>query len=163
MRQIGTVLLALALQAVMAIPAVADITRGCKARWEVQYGGGARAFGEFESRGRCRSRAYANDCRRAARGYAQECFRGAWNERWNEDVRAGRRKPAGCIGRSNFGVRYYNVTDIKRELERNGCAMLVNRPFTIKLVGRTWGDDRCGGEVVLSTTYGITDEICGKY
>lgn len=139
----------------------ADITRGCKAIWEVRAGAAKRQFGVFEARGRCRGKAWANDCRRAARGYAQECFREAWETRWDPHIRTGRHTPGKCLARGNIRVRGYQVTDVKREIERHACALQKSTPFTVEVIGRTWDGKRCGGELFLST-YEIKDEMCGK-
>lgn len=156
-----------------ALPARADETRGCAAQWEVRYARtevdgrlqnpAVRSFGRFESRGRCRSRVYANDCRRQARGYAQDCFRDHWNRRWDEAIREGDRTPPECVGgRGGVGVVNYDVDDLKEQIERHACAFQVATPFRVHVVGRTWGDDRCAGEVVVTRNYVIKDEMCGK-
>lgn len=141
--------------------AAADITRGCSARWEVRepHLNQVRDFGLFESRGRCRSRVYGNDCRRAARRYAQDCFKSHWRERWNQDVRNGDRKPSDCVGRGDIGVKNYNLTDLKAEIEKVGCRLGLRQPYGISIHGRTTGDTGCSGEIKLSD-YWIEESMC---
>lgn len=146
----------------LASPAAADTTRGCKAVWEVSSGQTKREFGRFEARGSCRGKAWANDCRRAARGYAQSCFRSAWNSRWDKSIRRGEHLPPDCVGRGAIGVRDYPRGDLKTTLERQACSMQRVRPFRVLVKGRTYDGKRCGGEVVLSSSYEITDAMCGK-
>ncbi len=146
-----------------SIPAAADITRGCKARWEVRFGATTVTFADFDVRGRCRSKAYANDCRRAARAYAQECFRSHWNYRWNDDVRRGVLKPPSCLRRGDIGVMSYPLRDVKRAVEFHTCQTTNQRPITVLIVGRTYDGERCGGEVLLSSTYGVTEEMCNGF
>ncbi len=155
---------ALALCAALSVPSasLADITRGCAAIWKIKVGSTQKEFGRFEARGRCRGKAWANDCRRAARGYAQECFREAWDRRWEEDIRSGAKKPGTCLARGDIRVKNYPVRDLKRDIEWHACAMNIARPFRVQVIGRTWGDKRCGGEIVVSNTYEIKDEMCGK-
>ena len=155
---------ALALCAAVSIPAAsfADITRGCAAIWKIKAGSIQKEFGRFEARGRCRGKAWANDCRRNARGYAQECFRESWNRRWEEDIRSGKYIPSTCLARGDIRVKNFRVRDLKRDIELNACSMPIARPFRVQVIGRTWGDKRCGGEIVLSSTYEIKDEMCGK-
>lgn len=154
----------LALVASLSVPvqASADITRGCKAIWEVRAGATTRQFGQFEARGRCRGKAWANDCRRSARGYAQECFRDAWSKRWQRDYRSGRVTPSTCLARGDIRVRGYRVEDLKTEIERHACAFQRATPFVVQVVGKTWDGKRCGGEIFLSN-YEIKDEMCGKF
>ena len=149
--------------AALAIPATAsaDITRGCKAAWVIKAGGTSRHFGQFDARGRCRGKAWANDCRRAARGYAQECFREAWSKRWDDDYRSGKYVASTCLARGDIRVRGYSTPDIKKEIERQACAMQLSTPFTVKVYGRTWDGKRCDGEIFISD-YVIKDEMCGK-
>ena len=146
----------------LAEPALADVTRGCKAVWEIRSGGATRQFGDFEARGRCRGTAWANDCRRAARGYAQSCFRSAWANRWNGPIRRGEALPPDCVGRGDIGVRGFPRGDLKTTLERQACGLQRATPFRVQVIGRTFDGERCGGEVVLTDGYEITDDMCGK-
>jgi len=143
--------------------ATADVTRGCSAQWEVRNPstGDVRGFGRFESRGRCRSSVYANDCRRAARQYAQDCFNSAFEERWNTDINSGRLKPPNCVGRGDIGVRSYGVVNLKSEIERHACSFQSTTPFPVDVIGRTFGGTRCSGALTISS-YEIKDEMCGK-
>lgn len=144
-------------------PLAADITRGCKAFWEVRAGTASRTFGKFDSRGSCRGKAKANDCRRQARSFAQQCFRDHWARRNSASIKSGASKPPHCLGRrGNIGVRNYSVTDVKRALEQTACAMQFSPPFRVRVIGRTSGDKRCAGEVPLTSTYEIRDAMCGK-
>lgn len=154
--------LALAASLVAPFEATADITRGCKAIWEVRAGSTARQFGQFEARGRCKGKAWANDCRRNARGYAQECFRDAWATRWLPEYRSGQVTPSTCLARGAIRVRGYRVDDLKQEIERHACSFQRATPFTVQVVGKTWDGKRCGGEIVLSN-YVIKDAMCGKF
>ncbi|HSA81642.1 MAG TPA: hypothetical protein VLE23_12550 [Geminicoccaceae bacterium] len=150
-------ILAIAGQVALAATAAADTSRGCKAQWEVRYNGQTSSFGHFDSRGRCRSGAYANDCRRQARGYAQACFRDHWNRRWDDVI------PPDCVGgRGGVGVMNYSLRDLKKQIELHACALHAPMPFRVHVVGRTWGDKRCGGEEIVSQTYEIVDAMCGK-
>lgn len=153
----------LALFASLALPlkAQADITRGCKAIWEVRVGTESRQFGLFEARGRCAGRSQAEKCQSAARGYAQACFRDAWAMRQDPQIRIGRHTPAQCLGQGEIRVRGYQVTDVTREIERHACALQRATPFTVDVIGRTWDGTRCGGELLISR-YEITADMCGK-
>ena len=144
------------------VPLAADTTRGCKAVWEVRAGAISRTFGQFESRGRCRGKAWANDCRRQARSFAKNCFWDHWARRNNVSVKSGAHKPPNCVGRGGIGVRNYSVIDVKQALERVACAMPFSPPFTVVVIGRTFGGKRCQGEVFLTGTYEIRDAMCGK-
>jgi hypothetical protein len=152
----------IALSSGLTSPAAADTTRGCKAVWEVRSGNTTRQFGGFEARGRCRGKAWANDCRRAARGYAQSCFRSAWANRWVDSIRRGDHLPPNCVGRGDIGVRGYPRGDLKTSLERQACSMQRAVPFKVQVIGRTYDGKRCDGEVLLAGTYEITDAMCGK-
>ena len=144
-------------------PLIADTTRGCKATWEVRVGAAPpRTFGLFDSRGRCRGKAWANDCRRQARTFAQQCFWDHWARRNSPEIKSGAQKPPHYLGRGDIGVRNYSVTDVKQALEREACAMHISPPFTVVVVGRTFDGKRCDGEVVLTGTNEIRDKMCGK-
>lgn len=149
------------LSLILAPPAQADITRGCSAQWVVRAGPSERVVASFDSRGRCRNRIHANDCRRAARDAAMACFRDHWARRWDDRIRAGTALPPNCVGRGDTGVRGYRVGDIKRALEQQACGFGAP-PFPVTVIGRTRGDTGCGGEVALTGTYVIKDEMCGK-
>jgi hypothetical protein len=151
-------------------PALADITRHCKARWEVRSPSGAsRFFGDFDSHGQCPGKAWANDCRRKARAFAQTCFWDAWANRNSTAIKSGAQKPPHCVGRASFGVRNYSVRDVKRDVEREACKWALReedgdvkpfKSFEVLILGRTSGDKRCGGEVLLTATYEIRTAMC---
>jgi len=150
-----------------AIPAAkADISRGCAARWEAHWSRTSVngklqnpkivTFGRFDSRGRCRNRLKANECRDEARRYAQRCFNAHRAERWNARV------PDACqLQRGNRGAQSYKLKNLKKELEQRVCTGL--RPtakIRVHLIGKTWGDKRCGSTTELSRTYEISPEMC---
>jgi hypothetical protein len=155
---------ALLLDVAQKSPANADITRGCKAIWEVRYTTETKAFGQFSAKGNCRGKAWANDCRRAARSVAQQCFWGHWGDRFNVAVNAGQHSPNKCAptpssGRN--GIETYSVRNLKQAIEQNACSLNVATSFRVNVFGQTWGDAGCGGEVLISG-YDITDNMCGK-
>ena len=122
-----------------------------------------REFGQFEARGSCRGKAYANNCRREARSFAQQCFQDAWANRWNDAIRSGQQEPSYCVGgRGNLGVFNDAVRDVKQDIEHRACVLPIPRPFVVTVIGRTFDGKRCGGERVLSRTYRILDEMCHK-
>lgn len=151
-----------------AAPAGATISRGCAARYELVYlliddGKLIRpeslTFGSFTSRGQCRSRVYANDCRREARSLAQSCMRAHVEERWE------REKPAECHRqRANMGPQDYSLEDLKRAIELTVCchpgARSFDREAVVRVVGRTSGDTRCDSAEVLLESYRVTEEMC---
>ncbi|MEZ5811736.1 MAG: hypothetical protein R3D45_10020 [Rhizobiaceae bacterium] len=156
----------------IADPAVADTSRGCNARYDivfVQIDGGKPisekrlSFGQFTSRGRCRSWAYANDCRREARSLAHSCMQAHWDGRWG--IEGVRQKPGECFRqRANAGPQDYRLEDLKTEIERTASVSAGAPSFDdeviVRLEGRTWGDKRCDGTTVLTTSYTITQEMC---
>ncbi len=161
MRQIFAVPLIIAI-GLTGWPSHADTSRGCKARWEIRSGASVRAFGHFEARGSCRNSARANDCRRAARKYAQDCFWSHWGARWDDRIRNGTHRPSHCLGRGGLGVRNYRLTDLKRGIEQQACSIGRSTPFTVTVVGVTYDGKRCDSQTMVSASYTITGEMCGK-
>lgn len=157
--------------------ATADITRGCNARYDVVFlliDGGKPikekrfSFGHFTSRGMCKSKVYANDCRREARSLAHSCMQAHWDARWgiaaNPGERKRRIKPGECHRqRASMGPQDYQLADLKTEIEKTVCctrgAPSFNREVVVRVEGRTSGDKRCGGATELST-YTVTPEMC---
>lgn len=174
--------LAIALLAIagsaLATQAVADISRGCNARYDLVYllvDGGKftsekrLSFGHFTSRGMCRSRVYANDCRREARDLAHSCMKEHWKWRWGIAVSEGGRKqrikPGQCHRqRANMGPQDYTLDDLKTAIEATVCcsagAPSFNNYARVRLEGHTSGDKRCGKGSLLSETYTVTPEMC---
>lgn len=165
----ATALLVFASTAPGAAPAAwADETRGCDAQYELIYlliddgkptSVTKLSFGRFTSRGLCRSRAYANDCRREARSLAHSCMQAHWTERWE------REKPGACYRqRANMGPQDYRLEDLKRAIEYTVCCSRSARSFReevrVRVVGRIWGDTRCAGETVLADSYVVTPQMC---
>ena len=151
-----------------AAPAGAAISRGCNAQYELVYllvddgkliTPQSLAFGRFTSRGQCRSRVYANDCRREARSLAQSCMDAHVRERWE------REKPGECYRqRANMGPQDYSLEDLKHAIELTVCcdpkARSFRREAVVRVVGRTWGDTRCDSTEVLLESYKVTTEMC---
>jgi hypothetical protein len=147
-------LFAAAIAFVCAAPASAREWRGCAATFVVASPAGSRVIWRFDGRGSCRSRAYANDCRRAAKGAIDACARDAWSVRWE------RRIPGTCRPQSGsnrpFVQGLYNTAfgrgygalgdqDFKWEVERAACCHLYPNANTAT-VGVGWnvsGDKGC--------------------
>ncbi len=161
-----------------ALPANADTSRGCNARYDLVYllvDGGKftsekrLSFGHFTSRGQCRNKFYANDCRREARDLAHSCMQAHWDKRWGiaqtEGGRKQRIKPGQCLRqRANMGPQDYTLNDLKTAIEATVCcsanAPSFNRYARVRLESRTSGDKRCGRGEVLTQTYEVTPEMC---
>ena len=92
-----TITLAAVLSSVIAGEAAAREWRGCSAAIQIVAEGKLSTLWQFEGRGSCRSRAHANDCRRAARDAIANCVRAAWAERWS------RKLPGQCAPGSESG------------------------------------------------------------
>lgn len=162
----------------LATQAVADISRGCNARYDLVYllvDGGKftsekrLSFGHFTSRGMCRSKVYANDCRREARDLAHSCMQAHWDKRWGiaetEGARKRRIKPGQCLRqRANMGPQDYSLDDLKTAIEETVCcrqdAPSFNQYVRVRLEGHTSGDKRCGRSEILTETYKVTPEMC---
>lgn len=148
----------------------ASETRGCHARYEIIYlqvddgkltSQTRLSFGGFTSRGMCRSRVYANDCRREARSLAHNCMQAHWNERWE------RKKPGACYQqRASMGPQDYRLEDLKRAIEYTVCcgrsAPSFRDEVRVRVVGRSWGGKRCDGETVLADSYVVTPRMCAQ-
>jgi hypothetical protein len=148
------------------VPAQADITRGCNAEYRIQvFKADGRSvtrpevkLGRFTSRGKCRGKAWANDCRRAARSYANSCMQSHWIHRWSRET------PGQCRRFGSVGPQDYSLKDLKAEIEWytcfGGAAPGFRDEVILKLRGVTSGDKRCGGDVALSSNYRVTGEMC---
>ena len=147
-----------------SLPAHAEITRGCAAYWQVSHtpSGTTQKFGHFEARAACKNRINADKCRSAAHATLKDCFRNAWNHRWNEDIRAGRFYAKNCNGDGRIGSKGYTTWDIKQYIENAACSWTsLARPFRVQVAGVITGDKKCGGHVILTEYYEIKPEMCG--
>ena len=141
-----------------------QVTRGCKAIWEIRAGDHVQQFGAFEARATCRSRVRASECRLAARIFARACFKDVWSAHMDFDA-AQIRVPQTCVGSGETGVRNFPlaaVDDVGDAINRHACDMPFATPFEVTVVGKTFDGRRCLGEVMLSETYVIRDEMCGQ-
>jgi hypothetical protein len=129
--------------------------RGCSAAIQIISDGRLSTLWQFEGRGSCRSRAYANDCRRAARDAIANCVRAAWRDRWS------RRLPGECasgtessnrphvkgIMNTNFGrgAGSQGDQDFKWAVERNACCFLnpAGGQVRVEVGADTSGDTGC--------------------
>jgi hypothetical protein len=80
----------------LADDAAAREWRGCSAQLRLEAPG-TIVLWSFEGRGSCRSRVYANDCRRAARSAILACVRDSWAIRWE------RRLSGSCVSAEGSG------------------------------------------------------------
>ena len=146
--------------------ALSDITRGCNAEYRIKvtHADGkpvARdevAFGRFSARGKCRGKAWANDCRRAARSYALGCTQAHWIYRWD------RKRPGQCNDGGSTGPQDYRLEDLKANIEWHACfggaAPGFSREVVVRVRSVSWGDKRCGGEAALSGSSRVTADMC---
>jgi hypothetical protein len=108
----------------------------------------------FEGRGSCRSRVYANDCRRAARGAIQYCVSELWRTRWDRVVPYACREAAS--GTRPFVAGLYNtsfgrgpgaqgVQDVKWAIERAACCQMFpsTRNVSVSVGASSSGDKGC--------------------
>lgn len=162
-------LLVVCVSAILAgfpIAVFGDITRGCSAEYRIKvtHADGRVVsrdevgFGRFSARGKCRGKAWANDCRRAARSYALGCTQAHWIERWD------RKLPGQCESGGKVGAQDYRLNDLKAEIEWHACfggaAPGFRDEVLVKVRSVSWGDKRCGGEAQLSNSYRVTGQMC---
>ncbi len=155
--------LAFAAQAHAGVPASAETFRGCKGYYMVTNPGsglGAEYFHTFDGRGRCRGKAWANDCRRMARDFIIDCFGDAWRMRWDQEVLSGDARPGRCLPRGPIGVRNYTLQDLKGAIERAACRLGVDTPARVLVTGMVSGDKGCTTSVEI-VRYRITPDMCG--
>ena len=146
--------------------ALADITRGCNAEYRIKVthadsnpvSRNEVSFGRFTARGKCRGKAWANDCRRAARSYALGCTQAHWIYRWE------RKSPGQCKNYGSTGPQDYKLRDLKANIEWHACfggaAPGFSREVIVRVRSVSWGDKRCGGEAQLSSNYRVTAKMC---
>lgn len=145
--------------------------RGCDGRINVIAQGRSSLVTIFQGRGSCRSRVYANDCRRAARGAIESCVFELWRTRWE------RRFPGACLPVSGtnrpfvtgLSLRWESGEDIKLAVERAACCDLglSGRNVSVAVTARSDGDDRCAANWTLEPNYRVNcrrfrnDGLCG--
>jgi hypothetical protein len=163
-----TVALLVAALSVLAFTqsAAAREWRGCMGLIQISGHGQHMTIHQFEGRGSCRSRAYANDCRRAARGAILYCLQDAWRVRWSFTIPGSCRPTPGSsrpfvdgLADTAFGngPGAQGAQDFKYAVERASCCTLFrNRDqVTVAVSGASLGDTRCDGSVVLQTGYRV--------
>lgn len=143
---------------VLADGATAREWRGCAAQIRLEIPKTIVLWG-FEGRGSCRSRVYANDCRRAARGAILACVRDSWAIRWE------RRLSGSCVSTEGSGSNRPFVKgifdtdfgrgrgaqgdqDFKWAIEHKLCCEVAPNARTVNArVGvHTYGDTGCWRE-----------------
>ena len=127
-------------------------TRTCRAWYEVKVisvndarvNRKAVTVANFHSRGNCRNRFSANECRRVARDFAHKCMDTHWNSADGNDT------PRECQELQGLGVYDYNIRNLKQVIKTAVCSSLMpsdyknNKAIVVySLVSGTSGDTGC--------------------
>ncbi|MCA2012779.1 hypothetical protein LCM17_14880 [Cereibacter sphaeroides] len=147
--------LALGLSLLSALPAAADISRGCSAHidvWGPTVPSGRQPVMELDASGTC-SRVNPDDCRRRAFGALRECTAALWVARNNHDIPSQCQTGSGGDRRINwtrFPGIYRNLPHgqnsmIDRVRNQACCASGATGVVYVRVNRTIIGDDGCGG------------------
>lgn len=154
-----------------SVPAYSDIVRHCSGWIGARILSGVdkngkrftmrvnRSLGvvQVNGRGTCRGKAWANDCRRNARGAIIHCGRGLWADRWNRRIPGHVCESADNSRPPHAGIQTWTKYpgDIKKALEHAACCRLIPkaRQLNFAVYLSISGDTRCPHREDLERVY----------
>ena len=151
--------------ALSAVPAAADITRGCGASVDVAVISpgplSVENLGEIEGRGSCKNKANANDCRERARAALLKCRNDMWANRHANSIPSSCNSLVSGSGRSGAKLTYAGIAPISepnRLMARAAlsacCRLRPNKDkLSIQIAGRINGDKKCAAHKIGNDRY----------
>ncbi len=142
--------------ALLAGPALADISRGCSGRFVVSLPWGKNVIlAELSGRSSCK-KSNPNKCRLKAYEAMGKCAEAIWNDRWSHQIPMHCRAwPSG--GRTQGGLRWTQVlmglpnggNSLKDRIEHNTCCRSgsYGKSYEVDLYYQTGGDKGCKGYI----------------